>query len=63
MELGAGDRAAMITAFAEGEETDLALAGVPDPIGGPDEEYAETFDFLDALIARVLARLEPVVAP
>ena len=63
MELGAGDRAAMLTAFADGGESDLAAAGVPDPIGGPDEEYAETFDSLDDLIARVLSRLEPVVAP
>ena len=63
MELGGGDRAAMITAFATGGESDRGAAGVPDPIGGPDEEYAETFDFLDDLIARVLSRLEPVVAP
>lgn len=61
-ELGAGDRGAVITSFAAGDDEE-PLGGVPDPIGGPDEEYAETFDVLDRLIARALARLEPVVKP
>jgi protein-tyrosine-phosphatase len=61
-ELGAGERAAVITDFAAADDRDLGK-GVPDPIGGPDEEYAETFDVLDDLIDRALARLEPVVKP
>ena len=52
----------MITSFAAGEDADPG-GGVPDPIGGPDEEYQQTFDVLDDLIARALARLEPVVKP
>ncbi|MDH3270490.1 MAG: low molecular weight protein arginine phosphatase [Gemmatimonadota bacterium] len=63
IELGAGERAAVITSFAEGSEGVLDLGGVPDPIGGPDEEYAETFDVLDELIVRSLDRLVPVVEP
>lgn len=61
-ELGAGERSAVITSFAAGEDAD-PVGGVPDPIGGPDEEYQQTFDVLDELIARALARLEPVVNP
>lgn len=63
LELGAADRMAMITAFAAGGDEGAGAAGVPDPIGGPDEEYARTFEVLDELIERVLARLEPVVSP
>ena len=63
LELGAADRMAMITAFAAGGDEGAGVEGIPDPIGGPDEEYARTFDILDELIARVLARLEPVVSP
>jgi protein-tyrosine-phosphatase len=36
---------------------------VPDPVGGPDEEYEETFRLLQDLIERVLERLEPVLSP
>lgn len=63
LELGAGDRVALLTTFAEGVEDALDVAGVPDPIGGPDEEYAETFDVLDDLIARALDRIAPLVEP
>lgn len=63
LELGGGDRAALLTSFAEGAEEPLDLAGVPDPIGGPDEEYAETFDVLDGLITRALDRIAPLVEP
>ena len=52
MELGAGDQAAMITSFARREAGRSVASGVPDPIGGPDEEYSETFDLLDDLIER-----------
>jgi protein-tyrosine phosphatase len=68
IEMGAGDRAAMITGFAQGSEdgtasSGTASSGIPDPIGGPDSEYAHTFDVLDDLIAQALARLEPLVNP
>ena len=62
LELGAGERAAMLTAFAEDLDVERA-PGIPDPIGGPDEEYAATFDVLDDLIEKALARLEPIVKP
>ncbi|MEM7415527.1 MAG: low molecular weight protein arginine phosphatase [Gemmatimonadota bacterium] len=61
-EMGAGDRAAVITSFAAGEEGE-DVGGVPDPIGGPDEEYAETYRVLERLIEASLARLEPVLSP
>lgn len=63
LELGAGDRSAILTAFAEGLDGAEVTSGIPDPIGGPDEEYAATFDVLDGLIEKTLARLEPIVKP
>lgn len=63
VELGAGERAAVITSFAEGEEATLDLTGVPDPIGGPDAEYLETFDVLEDLVTRALDRIAPVIEP
>lgn len=63
VELGAGDRAAVITSFAEGEEGTLDLTGVPDPVGGADEEYLATFDVLDDLVTRALDRITPVIEP
>ena len=62
-ELGGGDRAAMLTSFAGEPLAGGASGGIPDPIGGPDEEYRETFRYLDELIGRVMERLAPVVAP
>lgn len=63
MELGGGERAALLTSYAGGGEGGAGPMDVPDPIGGPDEEYEETFRVLDELIGRVLERLEPVLAP
>lgn len=63
VELGAGERAAVITSFADGADDATDLSGVPDPVGGPDEEYEETFDVLDDLIRRSLDRIEPLVEP
>lgn len=63
LELGAEDRVAMLTSFAsEGDAVDGG-PGIPDPIGGPDEEYAATFEVLDELIEQALLRLEPIVKP
>lgn len=62
-ELGGGDRAAMLTAYAGADDPGAESVTIPDPVGGPDEEYEETFRLLDELIGRVLERLQPVVAP
>ena len=62
IELGGGDRTTMLSAFAAGDD-EVWGDGIPDPIDGPDEEYANTFDVLDDLIGRVLARIEPMVHP
>lgn len=61
VQLGAGDRTALITAFAAGVDGPDVPDAVSDPIGGPDEEYFETFELLGHLITRALARIEPVV--
>lgn len=63
VELGGGDHSTMITSFAQDAEEGAMLQGVPDPIGGLDEEYAEALDFLDDLITRALERIEPMVNP
>lgn len=62
-QLGSGDRAATLTSYAGGIDQGLALVSILDPVGGPDEEYEETFGLLDELIGRVMERLEPVVTP
>lgn len=62
VELGAGERAALLTSYAGGHPDDPREVSIPDPIGGPDEEYEKTFDLLERLIDRVLTRLEPVLA-
>jgi protein-tyrosine-phosphatase len=61
VELGVGERAALLTSFAGGHPTDAREVSIPDPIGGPDEEYEETFVLLEKLIEKVLARLEPAI--
>jgi protein-tyrosine-phosphatase len=63
LELGGEEKAALITSFAETGDGGAAVSGVPDPIGGSDEEYLRTFDALDDLIARALERIQPVVRP
>jgi protein-tyrosine-phosphatase len=63
VELGAGERAALLTSYAGGHPDDPREVSIPDPIGGPDEEYMRTFELLQRLIERVLARLEPVLDP
>jgi len=63
IELGAGGRAALLSSFAGGLDDPSDGVAIPDPIGGPDEEYLETFRTLDELIGRVLERLKPVLNP
>ena len=60
VELGRGENVVLITSFAEGRK-EHDSASVPDPIGGPDEHYLETFEFLERLIGRAFRRLEPMV--
>jgi len=59
-ELGGAENAALITSFAE-PRGDGEAGSVPDPIGGSDEDYRETFEFLEQLIARAVPGLEPGV--
>ena len=62
VELGAGGRAALLTSYAGGHPEGFPASSVPDPIGGTDQDYEETFRLLQALIDRVLERLQPVLA-
>lgn len=58
-ELGGGGRAWLLTAYAEGRDTGVDAGSIPDPIGGSDEEYADTYEQLEELIDKVLDRLRP----
>lgn len=60
-QLGAGEHASLLTAFAAGADGVAGSGTVPDPIGGSDDEYLFTFSFLEELIERVFERIEPVV--
>ena len=62
VELSGGERAALLTSYAGGHPGGFPAASVPDPIGGSDEEYGETFRLLSELIDRVLERLQPVLS-
>ncbi|MSR35193.1 MAG: low molecular weight protein arginine phosphatase [Gemmatimonadetes bacterium] len=63
-QLGGAGKAAMLDAFAHGDEGgDDVGAGVPDPFGGDDEAYEETYRTLEELVAKALRRLEPILAP
>lgn len=65
IELGGAGHATLLTAFAEGREAEDAFdaPGIPDPFGGPLDEYVETRDRLDELVVQVLDRLAPILAP
>jgi protein-tyrosine phosphatase len=63
-ELGAAGKAAQLDAFARADSGDEESgAGVPDPFGGDDQDYEDTYLILEELIPRVLRRLEPILAP
>ena len=59
--LGARDRATTLGDFAAGPDGEGEA--VPDPFGGPEEVYAETFRELRTLISASLDRLAPILAP
>lgn len=63
VELGGGDRAALLTSYAGGRGEDPFDASIPDPIGGSDEEYEETFRLLQEMILRAMDRLQPALSP
>lgn len=62
-DLGAGEKANLLTAFAAGEDPDGVPPSVPDPFGGSDEAYEATFVLLERLVERTLDRLAPIVSP
>jgi protein-tyrosine-phosphatase len=63
VELGGGAQAALLTSYAGGHPAGFPAVSIPDPIGGTDEDYEETYRLLQDLIERVLERLQPVLAP
>jgi protein-tyrosine-phosphatase len=62
IELGGGERAALLSSYAGGHPAGFPATSVPDPIGGPDEEYEETYRLLQEMIERALERLQPVLS-
>ena len=58
---GAGERAALLGDFAAGEEG--AGSPVPDPFGGSEALYEETFEELERLVSDALDRLTPIFRP
>lgn len=59
-ELGAGERAALVTDFLDGAD---AGGPVADPFGDDLDAYRETYQQLDAAVSALLARLEPILSP
>ncbi|MEZ4414758.1 MAG: low molecular weight protein arginine phosphatase [Gemmatimonadota bacterium] len=58
LEMGAGERVALLGVLATGEER-----SVPDPIGQGLATYRETWSVLSAWIDAALTRLEPLLSP
>ena len=58
-ELGAGGISSLITSFADEREGGGILESVPDPVGGTEQEYLETFDLIRDLVDKVLQRIGP----
>ena len=56
-EFARGENTALITSFA-GPSDGGGAESVPDPVGGSDEHYVETFELLEQLIAQAVQRLE-----
>ncbi len=60
--LGGGDKVAVLSAFARGNE-DHGGWGVPDPFGGDATVYRESFRLLEELVEAALDRQEGEWAP
>ena len=58
-ELGAGGISSLITSFANEREGGGISESVPDPVGGTEQEYLETFDLIRDLVDKVLQRIGP----
>jgi protein-tyrosine-phosphatase len=59
-ELGAADKAALVTDFLD---HDAGGSAVADPFGGDLDAYRDTFTQLNRAIAGLLVRLEPILSP
>ena len=62
VDAGAGERAALLTSFAAGDDPEGIPESVMDPFGGPDEAYEAMFELMETLVERALNRLEPRVS-
>ena len=60
-QLGVAGKAALLDAFANGGEGEGAE--VPDPFGGDERHYEETYQTLERLVGKALHQLEPNLAP
>ena len=58
-ELGAGEISSLITSFADTREGGGISESVPDPVGGTEQEYLETFDLIQDLVNKVLQKIGP----
>jgi protein-tyrosine-phosphatase len=59
-EMGAGEKASLLTAFVEGEGVGAPVA---DPFGGDQASYRVAFDQIERAVLAVLDRLEPILSP
>jgi protein-tyrosine-phosphatase len=59
-ELGAAEKAALLTDFAEGDDVG---ASVQDPFGSDVDAYRRTFEQLEHAVDALLLRLEPILSP
>lgn len=61
--LGGEEKSALLGGFAAGEEEGGAAWAVPDPFGGDEAIYRETFESLERLVRKALDRLTPELSP
>ena len=59
-ELGAGEKAALVTDFIDGDGMGAAVA---DPYGADVASYRLTYDQLETAVLALLQRLEPILSP
>ena len=62
-EMGVAGEAALLDAFAKGVGGAGEGTEVPDPFGGDDRDYEETYRTLEDLVGKALHQLEPNLAP